>query len=81
MNEKPATISIRELRLGSTTKRILAGERLTLSLGAKPIAEIVPLSPHSSPTLDEVLAPVKAAAAKAKPGKNLILEDRERFRR
>lgn len=74
MNETHATISMRELHLGSTTKRILAGQRLTLSLGAKPIAEIVPLSPRSSATLDAILAPVKAAAAKAKPGKNLILE-------
>jgi antitoxin (DNA-binding transcriptional repressor) of toxin-antitoxin stability system len=83
MSEKAATISIRELRRSSTTKRILAGERLTLTMGVenKPVAEIIPLPPENRRTMDEILAPVKAAAAKAKVGRNPVLEDRERFRR
>jgi antitoxin (DNA-binding transcriptional repressor) of toxin-antitoxin stability system len=83
MSEKAAMISIRELRSSSTTKRILAGERLTLTMGVenKPIAEIIPLPPKGRRTMDEILAPVKAAASKAKVGKNPVLEDRERFRR
>lgn len=83
MSDKSATISIRELRRSSTTKRILAGERLTLTMGVrnKPVAEIIPLPAKDRRTMDEILAPVKAAATKAKIGKNPVLEDRERFRR
>jgi len=72
-------VTIRELRSGSTTKRILAGERLTLRMGRHLIADIVPRMPADDRTLDEILAPVKAAAKTAQPGKNLILEDRNRF--
>jgi antitoxin (DNA-binding transcriptional repressor) of toxin-antitoxin stability system len=83
MSEKAGTISIRQLRSSSTTKRILAGERLTLTMGVenRPVAEIIPLPPRDQRTMDEILAPVKAAASKAKIGKNPVLEDRERFRR
>jgi hypothetical protein len=81
VSEESDTVTIRELRSGSTTKRILAGERLTLRMGRHLIADIVPRAPANGQTLDEILAPVKAAAQKARPGKNLILEDRERFRR
>jgi hypothetical protein len=81
MNEKSDTVSIRELRSGTTTKRILAGERLTLRMGRHLIADIVPRAPHDAQTLDEILAPIKAAAQTTRPGKNLILEDRQRFRR
>jgi len=41
----------------------------------------VPRTPTDDRTLDEILAPVKAAAQTARPGKNLILEDRKRFPR
>jgi hypothetical protein len=81
VNEKSDTITIRELRSGSTTKRILAGERLALRMGRHLIADIVPRAPTDDRTLDEILALVKTAAQTARPGKNLILEDRERFRR
>lgn len=83
MSEKPATVSIRELRSSSTTKRILAGERLTPTMGVKnePVAEIIPLPPKNRRTMDEVLAPIKAAASRVKARKNPVLEDRERFRR
>jgi hypothetical protein len=81
VNEESDTVTIRELRSGSTTKRILAGERLTLRMGRQVIADIVPRTPADCRTLDEILAPVKAAAQTARPGKNLILEDRKRFRR
>jgi 2-phospho-L-lactate guanylyltransferase (CobY/MobA/RfbA family) len=81
MNEKSDTITIRELRSGTTTKRILAGERLALRMGRQLIADIVPRGPADDRTLDEILAPVKAAAQKSRLGKNLILEDRKRFRR
>lgn len=47
----------------------------------KPVAEIIPLPAKDRRTMDEILAPVKAAATKAKVGKNPVLEDRERFRR
>jgi hypothetical protein len=81
VNEENGTVTIRELRSGSTTKRILAGGRLTLRMGRHLIADIVPRAPANGQTLDEILAPIKAAAQKARPGKNLILEDRQRFRR
>jgi hypothetical protein len=81
VNEKIDTVTIRELRSGSTTKRILAGERLALRMGRHLIADIVPRAPTDARTLDEIFAPVKAAAQTARPGKNLILEDRKRFRR
>jgi hypothetical protein len=81
MSEKSEAITIRELRSGATTKRILAGERLALRMGRQLIADIVPRPPADDRTLDEILAPVKAAAQKAPRGKNLILEDRNRFRR
>ena len=81
VNEESDTVTIRELRSGSTTKRILAGERLTLRMGRHLIADIVPRAPASDQTLDEILAPVRAAAQSARPGKNLILEDRKRLRR
>lgn len=62
MSEKAATISIRELRRSSTTKRILTGERLTLTMGVrnKPVAEIVPLPLKNRRTMDEILAPRKS---------------------
>lgn len=78
---KSDTVTIRELRSGTTTQRILAGERLALRMGRHLIADIVPRAPADNRTLDEILAPVKAAAQRARPGKNLILEDRQRFRR
>jgi hypothetical protein len=81
MNESSDTVTIRELRSGTTTKRILAGERLALRMGRHLIADIVPRAPEDNRSLDEILAPVKAAAHTAQPGKNLILEDRQRFRR
>lgn len=81
VDEKFDTVTIRELRSGSTTKRILAGERLALRMGRHLIADIVPRAPADARTLDEILAPVKAAARTARPGKNLILEDRKRIRR
>jgi len=81
VNEESGTVTIRELRSGSTTKRILAGERLTLRTGRHLIADIVPRAPANGQTLDEILAPIKAAAQKTRPGKNLILEARQRFQR
>ncbi len=82
MSNKSDTITIRELRSGTTTKRILAGERLALRKVDKLIADIIPRPPERKMTLDEILAPVRQAAAqKVRGGKNLILEDRSRFRR
>jgi hypothetical protein len=81
VSQKASTVTLREMQSKATTRRILAGERLVLRMGDKLIADIVPRSSTAKLTLDEILAPVKAAAQKAKPGKNLILEDRQRFRR
>ena len=81
MNDKGDTVTIRELRSGATTKRILAGETLTLRMGDKLIADIVPRPPREKLTLDQILAPVRSAARKTRRGRNLILEDRSRFRR
>jgi hypothetical protein len=81
MHEKIHTVTIRDLRLGATTKRIPAGERLALRMGRHLIADIVPTPPADAGTLDEILAPIKAAAQTAPPGKNMILKDRRRFRR
>ena len=82
MSDKTDIVTLRALRSAATTKRILAGERLALRMGDKVIADIVPRPRRSKSTLDEILAPVKAAAKKVTtPGKNLILEDRKRFRR
>lgn len=69
------------MRSKNTTKRILAGESLVLRLGQQLIADIVPRKRPNRKTLEEVLAPVKAANRKMPPGRNLILDDRERFRR
>jgi hypothetical protein len=81
VNDKADTVTIRDLRSGATTKRILAGETLALRMGSEVIADIVPRPLSARRTLDEVLAPVRAAARRAPRGKNLILEDRARFRR
>jgi hypothetical protein len=81
VSEKADTVTMRQMRSRATTRRILAGETLVLRMGSQEIADIVPRRPTGRKALHEILAPVKAAADKLKPGRNLILDDRQRFRR
>lgn len=88
MAQSESVVTFRGLREKSTTRRILSGETLALAYGKEVIADIVPRKPKLKhrPTMDEIMAPIHAAAEDlrrrgVKPGRDLILEDRERFRR
>lgn len=81
-------ITFKSFRSRQTARRILAGETLALAFGKHIVADIVPRRPQLKrrATLAEIMEPIHAAAAElkrqgAKPGRDLILEDRERFRR
>lgn len=76
-------VTFKSFRSKQTARRLLAGETLTLAYGKEIVADIVPRRPKLKhrPTMDEIMAPVVAAAKHAQPTRDLILEDRERFRR
>lgn len=76
-------VTLTSLRAKRTAQRLLAGETLALAYGREIVADIVPRKRRSKrvPTMDEILAPVIAAAKTAKPVRDLILEDRGKSNR
>lgn len=68
------SIGVRELRnnVAGVLRRAAAGERITITVDGRPTAQLGPLEPTSSPTLDDLVAgglidPPRRAGARTDP--------------
>jgi len=52
------SIGVRELRnnVAAVLRRAAAGERITITVDGTPVAQLGPLEPEGSPTLDDLVA-------------------------
>lgn len=83
MANTESVVTFRGFRSKATAARILAGETLSLAYGREIVADIVPRKVRLKhrPTMEEIMAPIRAVAKNANPGPDLIAEQRAKLRR
>ena len=62
-------IGIRELRndVAAVVRRASSGERIVVTVDGRPVAQLGPLEPTGSPTLDDLIASGHVRAARRSP--------------
>lgn len=69
-------IGVRELRnnVSSVLRRASGGERIVVTVDGRPVAQVGPLTPASSPTIDDLIATGMVVAPRRREGPPPALE-------